>query len=332
MKRNDIKEVAKLTGVSPSTVSRAINHPEMVNVKTREKILEVVEKLNYHASSSARGLKGYGTGLILVSFGDSYPLISSSNYYQALIPVLVEKFEARNYHLIMSMHMHDSDLSSIITLSHKNVSDLTILMAPRENDERLIELRKLKEKFLVLGNPKLAFEYHYVENDSYSGSRMAVETLLASGYEKFVFIGMEDSYDVSKVRYRSFLDAVGKANGSYQAYTNCKPLEKSGYQVGREVNPDKKTGVFCTADIFAVGFMKAQFEKGNLPGRDYGIVGYDALIDGISLGGNYYSLTSIKQDLELTAETVVDQCIKLINGEKTENLMLPVDIKFGDTL
>ena len=78
--------------------------------------------------------------------------------------------------------------------------------------------------------------------------------------------------------------------------------------------------------------MKAQFEKGNLPGRDYGIVGYDALIDGISLGGNYYSLTSIKQDLELTAETVVDQCIKLINGEKTENLMLPVDIKFGDTL
>ncbi|HOO34009.1 MAG TPA: LacI family DNA-binding transcriptional regulator [Thermotogota bacterium] len=332
MKKNDIKEVARRTGVSPSTVSRAINHPEMVNEKTREKVLEVVDHLNYHASSSARGLKGFGSGLILVSFGDSYSLISSSNYYQALIPMLVEKFEKQNYHLIMSMHMHDTDLSSIITLSRKNVFDLTILLAPRKDDERLIQLKKMREKFLVLGSPTLDFDYNYVESDSYAGSRMAVETLVDSGYENFIFVGMEDTYDVSKVRYEGFLDTVRHTRCSYKAYKNCQPLEKSGYEIGKEVSLDERTGVFCTADIFAVGFMKAQYEKGKLPGRDYGIVGYDALIEGITLGNSHYSLTSVRQDLSLTSDKVVEQCIRIINDQETENVILPVKIKMGDTL
>jgi LacI family transcriptional regulator len=332
LKKNDIKEVARRSGVSPSTVSRAINHPEMVNEETRNKILEVVDKLNYHASSSARGLKGFASGLILVSFGDSYPLISSSHYYQVLIQTLVEKFESHGYHLIMSMHIHDTDLSSIITLSRKNVFDLIILMAPKENDERLIELKRMREQFLVLGNPALGFDYNYIESDSYTGSKIAVKTLIDSGYENFVFIGMEDSYNVSNIRYQGFLDAIKPTKNQYKVYTNCQPIEASGYRIGKEIELSKKTGVFCTADIFAIGFMKAQFEKGYLPGKDYGIVGYDALIEGIILGDKYFSLTSVKQDLNLTSEKIVEQCIKIITNQKTENIMIPVSMKTGDTV
>ncbi len=332
MKRNDIKEVARIAGVSPSTVSRTINHPEMVNEITRERILEIVNKLNYQANSSARGLKGYGTSLILASFGDKYPLISASNYYQALIPRIVEKFENKNYHLIMSMHMHDTDLSSIIALSRKNIFDLTILMAPQEKDERLVQLNKMKEKFLVLGNPDMKFEYNWVETDSYGGSKKATELLLERGYEKLIFIGMEEAYHVSKIRYEGFSDVVKNKKIENISYKNCQPIEKCGYKIGREISVDKKTGIFCAADILAIGFMKAQFEKDLIPGGDYGIIGYDALIDGVKLGDNIFSLTSVKQDIELISETIVKQCLKIIDKENPCNIMLPVSIRKGNTV
>jgi len=332
LKRNDIKEVARIAGVSPSTVSRTINHPEMVNENTRQKILEIVDKLNYQASSSARGLKGFGTSLILASFGDKYPLISSSSYYQALIPKLVEKFEKKNYHLIMSMHMHDTDLSSIIALSRKNIFDLTILMAPQENDERMIQLNKMREKFLVLGNPEMNFEYNWVETDSYTGARMATESLMEKGYENLFFIGMEEEYHVSRIRHRGFLDMVAENNCKSFSYKNCQPIEKCGYKIGQELKVDSKTGIFCAADILAVGFIKAQFEKGLIPGKDYGIIGYDALIENVKLGKTFYNLSSVKQDIELISETIVNQCFKIIEEGKTENIMLPVFLKNGDTL
>ncbi|MCT6884554.1 MAG: LacI family DNA-binding transcriptional regulator, partial [Gilliamella apis] len=81
-----IKDIAKLSGVSKSTVSRVINHDPMVKESTRNKVMAIVEQYQFTPSKSARAMRGYGNKVIgiIVTRLDS---ISENHAVQSMLPI-----------------------------------------------------------------------------------------------------------------------------------------------------------------------------------------------------------------------------------------------------
>ena len=100
-KKTTITEIARAAGISPATVSRALNHPELVNSKTAELIQSTIESLNYVPRSGPSDFKQ--NKLIMINVTEI-----SNLFYDQIISGIVSSAQFHNYHIIISQDQFDS--------------------------------------------------------------------------------------------------------------------------------------------------------------------------------------------------------------------------------
>ncbi|HCZ07312.1 MAG TPA: hypothetical protein DHV12_09350 [Thermotogae bacterium] len=326
MRRITIKEIATYTGVSTSTVSRALNHPEMVKKETQEKILSVIKRLGYHPHQGARSLRRPGSGLWLVSVGDSFSTMSLMPYYSTVFNLLTKELEAKNLHLLLSMHMEKNDVHVLRTLSLMRTFDGFLVFSPKDGDKRIDVLAETGARFLVLGKTTSRHPYVFVDTDGVQGAMLAVDHLMSTGIQRLWCIATEKDFRVTKERELGVRKALQKKNIPFDF---CKviyiqPTESNAYNLTMELPVKKGDGFFCFADNMASGVIKALLDKGFAVGKDVMVVGYDNLIPEIEYRGQNVSLTSVDQNLPRFVSTVVQKLLALIQDEETESETLPV--------
>ncbi|MDN5341999.1 LacI family transcriptional regulator [Oceanotoga sp. DSM 15011] len=315
----NMKYIAKKAGVSPSTVSRAISNPNMVNEKTRNKILKIVDEYNFIPSSNARALKGKNTNIILFSFGDDINSIVKSKFYQVLLGKIQEKYEQNNYNLIMSLHVKQSEINSIKKLNSANIIDLTILASPEKKDKRIFELNKLEKKYLVLGNPKMDFDFNYIDFDNNYGGKLAFKYLKKFNPKKYLILGMKKNYDVISKRIDGFLSESNK-DDNIEVITEIDPKNVKKYLKNTKI--EKNTAIFCLCDEMAVETSKILLEKNFLFDKDFFCLGYDGLIDTFEYKNKEYKMKSIYQNIDLYIQNIYDASIDIINENKKVNKLI----------
>lgn len=276
-RRTRIQDVAEQAGVSMMTVSRVLNQDKKVSNKTREKVMAVVEKLNYRPNVSARRLassKSFFIGLLYDNPSDSY--IS-----QFLLAAL-KKCRALGYHLVVDeAHLDiNKTIESVKQLIDVTQVDGMILLPPMCDNEDVLEvLTKANVPFVRITPDTKLNSSPYICMDDYQAAFDVTERLINQGHKKIAHIIGNNKQGVSRLRYLGYLDALR----SNKITTPPEYIEQGSftYQSGMEAAvkllalDDKPTAIFAANDDMAAAVISIAQQQGiNIP-SDLSVVGFD---------------------------------------------------------
>jgi len=274
-KRITMHDVAKEAGVSLMTVSRVVNHKDDVSPATRQKVMGVIDRLNYRPSSLARGLATQHTGTLGVVVPDI-----SNPFFSSIVRIAEEEAYAQDYSVFLGNTNEDPQREMAVLQSlEDNQVDGLILCSSRLEDAVLLNiLSRFPSSVLIFRKRKRPDVGAITLNDIYGGE-IAIHHLLKSGHEK---IGLVSGPSIS-------LSAYGRQKGYEKALNeagipirvewirNCAPVVESGYETVRDLLKEypEITALFCHNDLIAVGALQACAELGRRVPDDLAIIGFD---------------------------------------------------------
>ena len=271
----NIKEVARLAGVSTATVSRTINGSDKVTPETAERVKRAIEQLKFYPNTNARAL-GSGKSSL-------YGLIIS-DITNPFFPELVKSFEdvAVQYgqEVLIANTNYDKHRMEhcVVRMVQRKVDGVAIMTS--EMEEHLIDElrgRRIPLVFLDMGQVELGISNIAV--DYPAGVYAAVELLRGLGHAKIGFISGPMELTSAKIRRKAFVTSMKR-----QGLTVDKDFMEEGdhrMEGGRAAMLrllDKKkrpTAVLTSNDLTAIGAMGAIAERGlDVPG-DISVIGFD---------------------------------------------------------
>ena len=323
-----IYDIAKKSGYSITTVSKVINNYPDVSQKTRKKILQTIEELDYHPSSNARSLmtKKYWTiGVVYIeelNNGIQHP------FFSAVIESFRKEMEDAGYDLLLISKKIEQRKTSYIERFKQRGVDGVIVVSPIRltNDVQEIVNHDIPSVFIDLYHSKVST----VNSDNVDGSIQVVKYLHSLGHRKIAHIAGGDQTFAGKAREQGFIQGMKElglevrndyiengglfdVSGGYEAMKKLLALK------------DLPTAVYAAGDMMAIGAMRAIQEAGLRVPVDISIVGFDD----IELAQYVTpSLTTIKQDAQTIGQQAADLLLKQIDNKKKIPLgvMVPVSL------
>ena len=258
-----IKDIAKLAGVSPSTVSNVLNNRKNVGEETRNKILDLCKEYDYEPNLSGKSLKSGNSKTILFNFSD---------FYLKIIQGISDYVYSKGYDLLICTNKNcekymNTSLSCGCIMLDVNASD-SMIIKKASKDYPIVVLDR------IIDSP-------YIKSmlvNNYTPQKELVEGLVKKGCRRFAYIGGVDTLD-NKERYNATCDAL-KENGlslRRDDYYVGDFREKSGYQAAKllmltEHLPD---ALVCANDDMALGALKAFRENNVKIPEDISVTGFD---------------------------------------------------------
>ncbi len=189
-----LEEIARLSGVSRSTVSRVINNDPHVSEETRARVLEVVVRLNYQPNAIARSLAAGKTHVLGLIIPKRVVEVFSDPYFPILLQGAFAACNARDYAMTLWMADPADEIRFITKVLNNGLLDGVIISSMVLDDPLVTALNASKLPFVLVGRHPNAPEVSYVDVDNISSAQMAVEHLYRLGYRRIATItGMLDT-------------------------------------------------------------------------------------------------------------------------------------------
>ncbi len=310
-----------MTGVSPSTVSNVINgRDDKVSEKTKNKVLECLEKTGYHMNMVARNLvtgRSMLIGVCLPVLGlgaKQSDLLENNPFYHEFIDGVQRVLFENGYECIVrGMDDNFKYLQWIQNRSLDGLIDLGDL-----SDKLYNQLHNLNIPTVLVDNyNSWNTNCDVVLGDDLYGSYIGTKHLLEAGHRRIAFVCNKITSDgVDAERYKGYKKALEEYNITDEFVYKTLLNYPCGLELGHKLVDENipVTAVMCTADITAVGVMHGIAERGKNVPTDYSVVGYDDIkvLQYITPG-----LTTVRQKIFekgcLCAEILIDK----INNPKT---------------
>ena len=300
---NSMKDVAKLAGVSTSTVSRVINKSIPVDENTTRNVQEAVRKLNYKPNLLAKGLRlrsGRLIGLIVPEF---VPL----HAFADIIKYVEERAAQHDFNLILGNHHDNPDIEErlIDNLIRRSVDG--IIFSRVSDESRVLKILHKKNIPIVVIDRALEDEsVPSVVLDNYRAGELAAEHLVRLGHKHIVCITGPLNIALCRERVKGFKQVLLDHQIEFEEHNIFEgdfKLEAGIKGIVALLRSHAKiTGVWAQNDIMAAGVMKELHRRGlNVP-ADLSVIGMDDTILAVTLTP---SLTTIQQPFaEMSAKAV----------------------------
>jgi DNA-binding LacI/PurR family transcriptional regulator len=317
-----IKDIARAVGVSPRSVSAALNNSGRVSPATKERILTVAKEMNYSPNVLARGLVQHRTYLL----GALFPYASVS-FFNEIISGIEKECSLRGYDLLLgnaSLIDEREEPRALMRLVNRNVDGILCAPDPRAYQlfgrfaDRSLPLVQVMTRVQGLNLPFVG-----VDNDA--GGYMAARHLLDLGHERIGFLQTDRSWyaeihDRRAGYLRALLEAGVKIDVARYTVTSDLSIE-GGYRAMRTLlarAPDVQA-VFAPTDYAAIGAIRACMEAGRRVPEQCSVVGYDDLE--LARRQIVYPLTTVaqpKQEIGTIAFQLFEQAA---DGETPEPVL-----------
>ncbi len=278
-----IKDIAQLAGVSKSTVSRVINNASNVDSKTREIVLEVMEKNNYIPSASARSLSRQETTFIGVILPDI-----DNSFFGQIVQGINNALTGTEYTMLFCCTDNNADreLKALKLFRQQKVCGLLISSSANYCDVNMNE--RIKNALADINAPIVLIDrsiphtpWDGVYSDNINGGYIATQFLISKGYKRIGAFVSDMKLLIGQERLLGFKRALQENKISIlddYIYVKDTPASLSEiFEYTCHLIDDGKlpAAVFLSNAIIANGFYKALFHKGIEPGKDIECVGFD---------------------------------------------------------
>ncbi|CAK6477772.1 LacI family DNA-binding transcriptional regulator [Peribacillus castrilensis] len=325
MKRVTTEDVAKIAGVSQSTVSRVLNDYPYIKKNTRDKVLAVINELGFTRDEIARSLVEKRTksiGLILGSI--------SNPFFAETAEVIIERAQELKYDVIVYNTGHkDENLEQAINLLiGKRVEGIILTSVSKNYTEKIKKLHDNGFPVLLYNSFLDIKDVNFIVMDNNKGARLAVQHLIKLGHKKIAKISGPSKYLATYERTVGYKEEMME-NGyeideglifnsefSYdKIYSFTKKLLKK---------KDRPTAIIAASDQMALAVLDAASSLNLKIPADLSVVGFD----NIRLSANeFIGLTTISQQMDQMSLTALEKLIYLIENKETSSSSIQIFLK-----
>lgn len=321
-----IADIARLAGVSKSTVSRALNDSPLIGVETRERIQAIAAEHRFQLNVPARSLsRKQSNAVAFVTYSYKKGIVPDGFFLEVMSGITSGLYEEGYDLLVVHVDPDDTDWPRLYLESGR--ADGFILMQATCTERHIEALQALDAPFSLWGGPPGGHGYCSVSGDSVTGGRVATAHLLGRGCERVGFLGgfrAEREVQERYAGYEAALKAAGRAvEPELVVYGDYSPA--SGAARMRELlerAPDLD-GVFVNSDVMAVAAMDAIRAEGRTVPDDVAVVGYD------DVAAAQYSnppLTTISQNGPLAGRLLAQSLVQAIRTGVVSNHAIPAEL------
>jgi len=285
-----IKDIAKIAGVSHSTVSRALRGHSMISEETTSRIKEIASDLGYIPSAMARGLKtkrSQALGVIVNRIDD--PFFSE---------IFEDVLQEEGYSLFVAASNRDpSREKTIVQAMRERQVDGVIVCTTQFGDEYRSQLEHFGFPIVAIGNLEGTDYKWLVCHEDFYGSVQITKYLIELGHRKIAYLGNSRAERTTRGRLDSFKQEMNAADLPIpdEYIYHCPNGRPEGGEIGAKHFidlDDPPTAIICFNDMMAIGVVKALREAGLQVPKDCSVVGFDD----ISIAAyTYPSLTTLRQ-------------------------------------
>ena len=315
-KKITIYDIARISGVSPKTVSRVINGGERVKPETYQAVMKVIDELSYVPNAYAQNLTKKETINILISVKkmESFPLI----WFQTLLDKVLQTCKEVGVNAIVEYFGEADSIKDSIISSTGSLVDGVIVFYEGKDDSRIQYLKKNNMPFIVFG------ESHtdgviYVSNNDFQAGYDLMEAVEEKGFKK-MWLLMGGPSLVNKNRENGVREFVKEKRYDidleviYGLFTIESVYDYVKEHLSTSNIPDI---IFVSGDEKVQGVIRGCYEKGILIPDQLTIVGFDNIPI-----AKYYTpaLSTIAPNYTELAKEMIEGVLAIINGEQRESV------------
>jgi len=320
-------DLAKLAGVSKSTVSRALANSPLIPSETKDNIVALAKEHNYRLNKRARNFHSKETLTIAVLIPDTKEKDwrLSDPFFLELLGSIADTLNDLGHELLLSKTSSGAEEWSH-THVERGTCDGVILIGQGTQHDEINAMAESDIPFVVWGGLLADQKYCTVGSDNRLGGQKACAHLIGKGRRHIAFFGDRRLPEVS-LRYEGYKAAILDHGLETEAALDVSaPFgSSSAYQaivdfLEKDMPLD---AIFACSDVIAMAAIRALGEKGLRIPQDVAIVGYDD----IALAA-YYSppLTTVNQDCKTGGQQLVARLLDIIQGGKATSLMLETNL------
>ncbi|WP_425098597.1 LacI family DNA-binding transcriptional regulator [Tropicibacter sp. S64] len=313
-----LKDIAKITGLSATTVSRALRGFDDVTPSTRERVKEVARELNYRPNHSARKLVSGRSGVVGLVL-DTPPADFEAAHFFEITYSLTQAMAEKGLDLVLHISTSPDPLKTYDRLIAQGMIDGFVLLFPMVDDTRMDFLRGRGVPFVVHGRHVALPDYPNVSLDVEDATRRAVTHLAEYGHRRIALLNSEETWMVSKEREQAFAGAMISAG-----LTPVRDLIRNGdtsHSFGRAAaadlldGPDRPTGFVCCNSLTAAGVLDAASAAGlNVP-DDVSVVAHDDMLPSLDTAKLTPPLTVTCESVRAAGQPLAELLFHALNGE-----------------
>lgn len=304
-----IRDVAKLAGVSPATVSRVMNGTANVDSQKRQRVEQAIKETGFKPNEVARSLYKKSSKII----GVIVPNIENP-FFNELAGAIEEECDKNGYRLTLCNSNNDleKEKRNMNLLSRMNADGIILMTNQKEIKE---EVKKCQIPVIMLDRQVgTGSEIAYIQSDHYMGGRIAMEHLLECGCRRIVQMSGPNRFSSARQRYQGYSD-VCRERELELVSLECEYDYEDGLKKAEELirrYPDTD-GIIAANDMVAISVYKVLTKKGYRIPEDIQLIGFD----NINLSRLFTpEITTIEQPITRMGQEAVKVLIAYIEGRE----------------
>ncbi len=308
----NIRDVARLAGVSYQTVSRVLNEHPSIRESTKQRVLDVIREIGYRPNQAARAL--------VTSRSRTIGVLTSQNvHYGPSTSVTAIEHAARDAgYRITVTSLASSEAPSIRTALDQlqmQAVEAIVVIAPQVRVLEAIHELDITVPYVTLQNAD-PHRDHGMSIDQVAGGRMATQHLIDLGHTEIMHLSGPQDWIEAEARMQGYLDAINARDLRTRAPILGDWTAHFGYYAGLELLRFRDfTALFAGNDQMALGFIHACWDSGlSVPG-DISVVGFDDIPEAAHF---YPPLTTVRQNFAEIGRRAVALLLSELQGGPTE--------------
>jgi DNA-binding LacI/PurR family transcriptional regulator len=323
-------DIARLAGVSASTVSRALSGSTLIPQTTRERIHELARTLNYQVNVGAASLRKRDIKTMgVVILGESSQVISDP-FLLSILGSIADALDARGMSLMLT-RLQGAHPGSLTTMFDNGQVAGLIVIGQLTLHEHLNQLAHQGLPIVVWGANLPDAAYSVVGGDNAAGGFLATQHLISQGCKRIAFFG-DTTHPEAGQRFMGYQRAMNDAGYGIDArliqpflFGDIRIRETIDRWLNLHIEVD---AIFATSDVTAISLMGALSERGIAVPAQVKLVGYDDIFLAAHI---HPSLTTIRQPTEQAGHVLVDLLFEVIQGHPRRVVTLPAELVLRDS-
>lgn len=319
---NSIKDIARLSGFSISTVSRVLNNTGRFSQKTREKILKIAKEQNYSQNIIAKGMRKGSLSIIGILVPDI-----TNPYYASIVKKCEQFFFKNGYLTIVCNTERNVELEKqyIAKLGNHMVDGLVVISTQSIFDKTAVTLPTV----FIDRSPKLNNNMITASSDNYAGAALATNHLIDHNAYPIMITTKDNRFSSNQRRIQGFIDTAQnrgiKSPKVLTLKTNSDQIYLEKAQILENLHEllekHPKIGVFAINDNVGAYIYQNALENNIKVPDQISIVGFDD-----SPLAKKLELSTIKQDTDKIAEVSGKYLLKLLKNQEIfeHKFLIPV--------
>jgi LacI family transcriptional regulator/LacI family repressor for deo operon, udp, cdd, tsx, nupC, and nupG len=318
-----IKDIAKIAGVSHTTVSRALKGHYSISAKTTARIRKLAKEMGYTPSAVAQSLLSHRTqtiGMVITTTADPFSTQIVGGVEQ------IAQMAGYSVFLSSSHNNSEREMAVVETFQRRRV-DAIIVTSSRVGSLYSSRLDQIQIPIVLINNQEEGDYLYSVAVDDVHAAQMAVEHLISLGHRRIGYVGATNRPKSNRRRLDGYRTALDYAGITFDPELIFSPVANTDIERGQVtlklLMSAQATAVFCYNDNIAIGLLLACRAEGIGVPQELSIVGFDDIEPALYVTP---PLTTVRQPRFELGQRAMSMVLDLLEGQEVQDQLLACDL------